>query len=151
MLEDIKFNDQCFDENYFMWYEDIDLDWRSRIYGWDCMYVPQAVAYHIGDPHDHRKRRFATKLGIRNRWSMIISNENIKYLITDAIWLIQEELAILIYVIRKKKLVGYILAIFDLISDLPYILRKRAHVQRSAIRVTPLDYPKSIEQTGEKI
>jgi len=144
MLEDIKFKGQYFDENFFMWYEDIDLDWRSRIYGWDCLYVPQAVAYHIGDPHDHRKKRYATKLGIRNRWSMIISNENLKFLITDAIWLIQEELAILLYVIRKKKLEDYILAIIDLLSALPDILRKRAHIQRAAIRGTPIDYPKSI-------
>ncbi len=145
MLEDIKINDQYFDEDYFMWYEDIDLDWRSRINGWDCMYVPQAVAYHIGDPHNHRKRRFATKLGIRNRWFMIISNEKLSNLIPDAIWLIQEELAILWYVIRKKKLRAYILAIIDLISNLPDILRKRAHVQGTAIRGTPLDYPKSIK------
>jgi len=145
MLEDIKILDQYFDEKYFMWYEDVDLDWRSRIYGWDCMYVSEAVAYHIGDPHKHRKRQFASKLEIRNRWIMIISNEKLNSLLSDAIWLIMEELAILWYVIRKRKLKAYIMAILELISTLPEIFRKRAHVQQSAIRETPLDYPKPIK------
>lgn len=144
MLENIKFNNQYFDEKYFMWYEDVDLDWRSRIYGWDCMYIPEAVCYHIGDPQGHRERQYATKLSIRNRWFMILSNDKIYRLIKDAIWMAKEEIAIFFYVLRKKRLRAYLFAVIELFTNLPYIVNKRNIIQQSAIRPTPVDYPKSI-------
>ena len=146
MLENIKFKNQYFDEKYFMWYEDVDLDWRSRIYGWDCMYIPEAVCYHIGDPQGHREKQYATKLSIRNRWFMILSNERISRLLKDAVWMAKEEIAILFYVTRKKRLSAYLLAIIELLTNIPYIVDKRNIVQQSAVRATPLDYPKSINE-----
>ena len=45
-LEDIRLGDEYFDENYFAYYEDVDLAWRARIQGWKCLYEPKAIAYH---------------------------------------------------------------------------------------------------------
>jgi GT2 family glycosyltransferase len=61
MLETIALDGQYFDERFFTWYEDIDLDWRGRRSGWDCLYLPQAVAYHVGDPHGHQSTPFAVR------------------------------------------------------------------------------------------
>jgi GT2 family glycosyltransferase len=35
-----------FDESFFMYCEDVDLNWRSQLTGWRCWYTPQAVVYH---------------------------------------------------------------------------------------------------------
>jgi GT2 family glycosyltransferase len=35
-----------FDASFFLYLEDVDLAWRARICGWECVYVPAAVAYH---------------------------------------------------------------------------------------------------------
>lgn len=35
-----------FDESFFMYCEDVDLNWRSQLAGWKCWYAPQAVVYH---------------------------------------------------------------------------------------------------------
>ncbi|NIJ14006.1 GT2 family glycosyltransferase/glycosyltransferase involved in cell wall biosynthesis [Saccharomonospora amisosensis] len=35
-----------FDENFFMFYEDVDLGWRLNLRGWRVRYVPASVAYH---------------------------------------------------------------------------------------------------------
>ena len=35
-----------FDEAFFMYCEDIDLNWRAQRAGWRCIYTPQAVVYH---------------------------------------------------------------------------------------------------------
>ncbi|MFC2015918.1 glycosyltransferase family 2 protein [Chloroflexota bacterium] len=35
-----------FDESFFMYCEDVDLNWRSQLAGWRCWYAPQAVVYH---------------------------------------------------------------------------------------------------------
>ena len=36
-----------FDEDYFAFYEDLDLGWRLWLMGYQVAYVPHAVAYHI--------------------------------------------------------------------------------------------------------
>ena len=42
MLEDIG----TFDESFFMYCEDVDLNWRAQLAGWRCWYTPQAIVYH---------------------------------------------------------------------------------------------------------
>lgn len=38
-----------YDENYFAFYEDVDLNVRGRITGWRFAYVPGAVVWHVGN------------------------------------------------------------------------------------------------------
>jgi len=43
MLEDVG----IFDDDFFMYYEDMDLSWRMRRRGWKVVYVPDAVVCHV--------------------------------------------------------------------------------------------------------
>jgi GT2 family glycosyltransferase len=38
-----------YDERYFTFYEDVDLNVRARIAGWRFQYVPEAVVWHVGN------------------------------------------------------------------------------------------------------
>ncbi|HEX5610223.1 MAG TPA: glycosyltransferase family 2 protein [Solirubrobacterales bacterium] len=38
-----------YDESYFAFYEDVDLNVRARIAGWHFGYVPEAVVWHLGN------------------------------------------------------------------------------------------------------
>jgi GT2 family glycosyltransferase len=42
MLEDIG----LFDEDLFMYLEDVDLNWRAQLVGYRAVFAPQAVVYH---------------------------------------------------------------------------------------------------------
>lgn len=42
MLEEIG----AFEERFFMYCEDVDLNWRAQLAGYKCIYVPEAVVYH---------------------------------------------------------------------------------------------------------
>ena len=42
MLDDVG----LFDESFFMYCEDVDLNWRAQLSGWRCWYTPEAVVYH---------------------------------------------------------------------------------------------------------
>jgi GT2 family glycosyltransferase len=42
MLDDVG----LFDESFFMYCEDVDLNWRAQLAGWRCRYTPGAVLYH---------------------------------------------------------------------------------------------------------
>ena len=35
-----------FDEDFYIYFEDVDFAFRAQLAGHDCLYVPQAVAYH---------------------------------------------------------------------------------------------------------
>jgi GT2 family glycosyltransferase len=42
MLDDVG----LFDESFFMYCEDVDLNWRAQLAGWRCRYTPESVIYH---------------------------------------------------------------------------------------------------------
>jgi GT2 family glycosyltransferase len=42
MLDDVG----LFDESFFMYCEDVDLNWRAQLAGWKCWYTPEAIVYH---------------------------------------------------------------------------------------------------------
>lgn len=46
MLEDISPDSEYFDEDFQVFYEDLDLCWRAQRFGWKAYYVPNAIAYH---------------------------------------------------------------------------------------------------------
>jgi GT2 family glycosyltransferase len=46
-LEQVRlFEREYFDEDFFAYWEDVDLSWRLRLAGFQCVYVPGAVIYH---------------------------------------------------------------------------------------------------------
>lgn len=45
---DIFLNTGAFDEDYFAYFEDVDLGWRLWVLGYRVLLVPQAIAYHRG-------------------------------------------------------------------------------------------------------
>ncbi len=70
MLDEIG----LFDEDYFGFYEDVDLAWRARRAGWKCMFVPGARVYHVHGAsfrHGSPQKLF---LLARNRWWTLLKN-----------------------------------------------------------------------------
>jgi GT2 family glycosyltransferase len=59
-----------YDESYFAFFEDVDLNARARLAGWRFAYVPEALAFHVGHAawrQDPSSRRFNAELTVRNR------------------------------------------------------------------------------------
>ena len=85
-LEDIKFVNEYFDEDFFAYKEDIDICWRLNLYGYKCLYVHDAIAYHgrgmnrsKGIIKTIKNRRnqseFLKGISFRNHYLMISKNE----------------------------------------------------------------------------
>ena len=55
-----------FDDSYFCYFEDIDLAFRLRLAGHRCLYVPKAVAHHVGAATAGRESDFAVYHAHRN-------------------------------------------------------------------------------------
>jgi GT2 family glycosyltransferase len=48
LIADVSADGAFFDPDYFMYSEDVDVDWRARRRGWRCLYVADAAALHRG-------------------------------------------------------------------------------------------------------
>lgn len=77
MLEDIKFKNEYFDEDFVNYVEDVDLSWRAQLRGWKVIYEPRAVAYHergfTRKENKEMQRDYYTR-GYTNRYLTIYKN-----------------------------------------------------------------------------
>jgi GT2 family glycosyltransferase len=55
-----------FDENFFAYYEDVDLSWRLQLLGWKVDYQPEAIVYHKISATSGRIKGFATYQTMKN-------------------------------------------------------------------------------------
>ena len=61
-----------FDEDFFSYYEDVDLSFRLRLQGFRCLYVPNAVVQHIGSASVGTRSDFSLYHWQRNLiWSFV--------------------------------------------------------------------------------
>src|SRR3989304_9333133 len=76
MLEGIKTGNEYFDEDFFSYWEDVDLCWRSQLVGWKCYYNPNAIAYHRRG-HSKNDNRAEKSLIFKNRILTILKNDTL--------------------------------------------------------------------------
>jgi GT2 family glycosyltransferase len=63
-----------FDERFFAYIEDVDLDWRMRWLGWKCWYEP-AVAWHHRSATGARRSAFILRHILKNRLLLVANND----------------------------------------------------------------------------
>jgi hypothetical protein len=60
------------DEDFFAYYEDVDLAFRARLLAWRAVYVPHAIVYHGHSATLGKESPVKTRLHERNRYYYII-------------------------------------------------------------------------------
>lgn len=118
-----------FDEQYFSYFEDVDLGFRLRLRGYRCVYVHSAVVRHIGSALGGYRSNFAVYHGERNAvWTFI------KNMPTPLLWLYLPQhvalnlAALLYYPLRGQGGVVF-KAKIDALRGLRSVLKKRRLVQ----------------------
>ena len=131
---------EYFDENFFLYKEDVDLAWRLRLGGWKAVYTPQAVAYHGRGSGDSmaknylniiRERRKINKrakyLSFKHQRLMQIKNDFPFLLFTKHFpQFIIKEVGAWVYMAIFERFTFGILK--DLYHDVPVFLKKRKMV-----------------------
>lgn len=77
MIADVSLGDGFFDPDFFAYREDADVAWRAQLLGWRCVYVPEAVGYHVRRvlPNTRRGVPSALKMhSVKNRFLMRVKN-----------------------------------------------------------------------------
>ena len=91
MLDNIKLNNEYFDEDFFIYVEDVDLCWRSQLYGWKALYTPSAIAYHcrgVTRESSANMLKDYILIGHRNRYLAILKNAILSSLLKNIIWIL---------------------------------------------------------------
>jgi len=133
-----------FDEVFFAYLEDVDLDFRAQLLGLKCLFVPSAIVYHIGSATAGRGSGFAFRQMIRNHIFLIIINFPIRYLWHYGAKIIYSELRLLAAAWREGYLGEYLRAMGDVLVNFKRMLAKRASVQRN-IKISFIELSKVVE------
>lgn len=63
-----------FDEDFFAYYEDVDISFRAQLAGWKVRYVPRAIAYHDTGSTSRKIKGFTTYQTMKNQPLVIYKN-----------------------------------------------------------------------------
>jgi len=127
-----------FDEDFFSYFEDVDLGFRLQLRGDRCLYVPEAVVNHIGSATFGERSDFAFYHSHRNLVLTFVKNMPPamfwRYLPAH---FIANMIYVAYYTLRGR---GRVLwrAKYDALKELPKFIRKRREIQ-SHTRATSRD------------
>lgn len=132
-----------FDEDFFAYYEDVDLSFRAQLSGWKVRYEPKAEAYHATSSTGSRIKGFFTYQTIKNYPFVFWKNVPLRLF---PIILPRFTLAYGIFVLKGllslRRTWPTIKGLFVTTVLLPKKLLQRWHIQRS--RQVSIDYIRSI-------
>jgi len=122
-----------FDEDYFSYFEDVDLSFRLRLVGGRCFYVPQAVVHHVGSASTGKTSDFSFYYGHRNLvWTFFKDMPTALFWMYLPLHMLMNVYFIVSFLFIKKRSI-VLKSKIDAFRILPAILRKRKQVQQSRI------------------
>jgi GT2 family glycosyltransferase len=123
-----------FDENYFCYFEDMDLGFRLRLAGHRCLLVPGAQVYHVGAAMTGGQQSdFSVYHGHRNLvWTYIKNMPGWLFWVCLPAHIVLNVVSIIWFVLRGKGKVIY-KAKRDAILGLPGMWRKRQVIQKGRV------------------
>jgi GT2 family glycosyltransferase len=126
MLEEIGF----LDEDFFLYDEDTDLNFRAQLAGWKCVYVPTAVAYHKANATAGRLSDTHVYYHSRNLEFVWIKNMPLGLMLRFLLHKIFQEFGSFCYLcLRHGKWRAYFRAKRDALKMLPKMWTKRQVIQ----------------------
>jgi len=121
MLDEIG----LFDEDFFIYMEDVDLAFRARLAGWKCLYVPTARVTHFMGGTIGINSDISVFYGNRNLLWHVIKNFPLRTLLMSLPWIIGRSCADIPYYISKGKGRVILKAKASAIGGIVRMMRKR--------------------------
>lgn len=131
MLEDIRIEGECFDEDFVYYREDADLSWRAQILGWEAVYTPLAVGWHLRTVVSEDRVGAGPRVNmhsVKNRFLMRIKNETLLVFLKTFFPTLLRDLQVIVYVlfVERESIPGLLFVV----RNLGRTLRKRRQIMR---------------------
>jgi GT2 family glycosyltransferase len=104
-IKDLMIESEFFDEDFFAYKEDVDVSWRGQLLGWSSVFVPNAKAIHERGwkkGNRHKISKFVKIHSYKNRYLLIIKNDDFINIFYHFPWLFLYEFMALIYIIFRE-------------------------------------------------
>jgi GT2 family glycosyltransferase len=125
MLDEIG----IFDEDFFLFMEDVDLAFRARLAGWKCEFVPSARIVHVHGGTSGFRSNLSVYYGNRNIIWYVVKDFPIMTFLLCIPWIIGRNCGIIPYYIINKNGKAVIKAKIDAIKGIGKMVQKRKTVQ----------------------
>jgi GT2 family glycosyltransferase len=79
-LRGVSPDGEVFCSDFFSYFEDVDLDYRLLLAGWEPRFCPEAVAWHAHAGSGLRRRPMIRMHGAKNRWLLMYRHESLNSL-----------------------------------------------------------------------
>jgi GT2 family glycosyltransferase len=126
MLDDVG----LFDEDYFIYLEDVDLAWRAQWAGWRALLVPQAVVHHAHSGTAKEGSHFKNRVLGRNKIWMLCKNYPFPPLVWRAPLILGYDMMAIGYSVAAGYGLGPLLGRIEALAKIPRMLAKRRRVGR---------------------
>ncbi|MFN0096909.1 MAG: glycosyltransferase family 2 protein [Dehalococcoidia bacterium] len=143
-LEDVGPRGRPLDEAFFMYKEEVDLCWRLRLRGWECWYVPAAVAWHgrtsaslggrgfVAGARDYwrlvRARPAHVRLhSLKNQWLMLVKDADLADVVRSPQILVREAMLFAVTLVTSPPIA--VRAVLSFLRAAPAVVRERRRVQ----------------------
>jgi len=115
-----------FDEDFFAYLEDVDLNIRARRLGLRCLYLSEAVIYHIGSATSGSKINPLTiRLSTRNNINLLVKNYPVSYFFTFGPAIVVYQCMWFIFCCKKHMLVPWFKGVVEALSMVSLTRAKR--------------------------
>lgn len=118
-----------FDEALDMYLEDVDLDMRARLRGHQCLYLPQAIAYHMGSTTLGASNPRVVSLLIRNRLLVLLKGLPAGLLVRLFGRLLLGQIRSAVFYAKEGQAVLFMDALLQTLAKLPAFIGRRAALQ----------------------
>ena len=130
-IRDVSIDGEFFDEDFFAYREDADVAWRSRLFGWRAIAVPDAIAYHVRTVTPSRRRELSAMInmhGVKNRFLLRLKNEGLYLALRNAPFELFRDLVTIVAVLTIER--SSLPAFRWLWTNRARVLAKRRAIQR---------------------
>ena len=146
MMDDIG----LFDEDFFAYLEDVDLAWRAQWADWKCVYVPDAVIYHLHSATGMEGSRFKNRMLGRNKVWLLCKNYPLE--LRYAPFVLWYDLMSVAYATATRRATGAVAGRLAAFRGIRRMLVKRRHMARQLSpremieRLHPLESPLDVRR-----
>lgn len=119
-----------YEDEFFIYLEDVDLAWRARLAGWRCLFQPRARVYHIHSATTGNNSPFKDRLLARNKVWVIVKDYPSPWLWLLLPVLLTYDVAAALYRALAVRNLAAIRGRIAAFRALPRYWRKRRAIQR---------------------
>lgn len=128
MLGEVALDGEYFDEEFFAYFEDLDLSWRAQMRGWGFAFVPAATGRHFRGGSGGKTSTFILACNHRNRLLVMLRNDTPAAFLRHLPGIVYTEMRATLHMLNLRP-AALVMAWKDFFRLLPGQLARRRRIQ----------------------